>query len=65
MGSFVNDFIVIPIRDMVGCLLKPRRDGLRVIIFMAFFNYGVYLFIIQAGQMRYLHMRRVFTGESL
>lgn len=51
-----------PFTDMLQCIFARRRNGLRNILFLAFINYGLYLFILEGLDLQYLFMLRVFEG---
>ena len=59
---YLTRFVVTPIKEMLTCLLKRRESILRTFLLLAFFNYGIYLFILQGREIAYLYMLRKFPG---
>ena len=47
---------------MLRCVFASRPRGVRRILLLAVFNYGIYLFMIQGLFLRYMFMLRIFPG---
>eukprot|EP00095_Tigriopus_kingsejongensis_P000772 maker-scaffold67_size430214-snap-gene-1.17 protein:Tk00772 transcript:maker-scaffold67_size430214-snap-gene-1.17-mRNA-1 annotation:"solute carrier family 46 member 3-like isoform x1" len=66
--KMLHRVMVTPIVDMCTTIFKRRAFNLRMIMFLAFANYGIYLFTLGNNRLQYLYLKRVFPnfkGEDM
>ena len=61
-AGLIEKLILKPFLETFKCLFKKRINGLRFLLFLVFFNYGIYLFSIEGRKLEYLFMLRQFKG---
>ncbi|XP_059092418.1 proton-coupled folate transporter-like isoform X1 [Tigriopus californicus] len=57
-----------PLSETKATLAKKRDHGLRTVLYLAFFNYAIYLLVLNINSLEYLYLKLVFpgfTGEDM
>lgn len=68
MAKLFHRCVTQPLKETHVTLVQKRANGLRKVLYLAFFNYAMYLFIINITSLEYLYLKLVFpgfTGEDM